>query len=140
MDRLTPERRSWNMSQVRSRNTNPEKLVRSILHSMGYRFSLHRKDLPGRPDIVLPLYRTVIFVHGCFWHQHRGCPKAKKPGSHSEFWDEKLRSNEKRDKLTRKALRGTGWRVIVVWECQLIRSPEWVRASLDRRLRQECKG
>ena len=140
MDRLTAEQRSWNMSRVRSRDTKPEKLVRSMLHRMGYRFSLRRKDLPGRPDIVLPYHKTVVFVHGCFWHQHSGCPKAKKPDSHSEFWDEKLRSNERRDKFTGKALRHAGWRVIVIWECQLIRSPERVGANLDRRLRQKRKG
>ena len=117
-DRLSKEHRSWNMSRIRGKNTKPEKLVRSLLHRMGYRFRLHRRDLPGKPDIVLPKYKTVIFVHGCFWHRHRGCKLAYTPRSRIEFWQKKFRSNVARDKKVQHALKAKGWRVIVVWECQ----------------------
>src|SRR5437588_4872801 len=86
IDRLTKERRSWNMSRIRGKNTNPEKIVRSLLHRMGYRFRLHGRRLPGRPDIVLPKYRTVIFVHGCFWHRHKGCKNCTTPTRRREWW------------------------------------------------------
>lgn len=118
VDKLTPERRSWNMSQVRSKDTKPEQIVRSLLHRQGFRFRLHRKDLPGHPDIVLPKYATVILVHGCFWHRHEGCSDATTPKSRSEFWKKKFTENIMRDKRTTSALRAKGWRVIVVWECE----------------------
>ena|ERR1043165_1235161 len=117
-DRLTKERRSWNMSRIRGKHTAPEKVVRSLLHRMGLRFRLHGKGLPGRPDIVLPKYRTVIFVHGCFWHRHRGCRNCTTPTNRREWWLEKLNGNAARDRLHSVALRKRGWRVIVVWECQ----------------------
>jgi DNA mismatch endonuclease (patch repair protein) len=119
MDRITPQRRSWNMSRIRSRDTVPEKRVRSILHRLGFRFSLRRKDLPGRPDIVLPARRTVIFVHGCFWHQHAGCGHASMPSTRRPFWEEKLNGNVVRDQRRVKELQSLGWEVIVVWECEL---------------------
>ena len=118
MDRLTPEHRSWNMSRIRSANTKPEKVVRSILHACGFRFRLHRKTLPGKPDIVLPKLNTVIFVHGCFWHRHEGCRYAYTPKSRVEFWTRKLERNRQRDVENVSALHALGWRTLVVWECE----------------------
>lgn len=106
------------MSRVRSCNTQPELLVRSLLHKMGYRFRLHRKSLPGSPDIVLPKYRTVIFVHGCFWHRHAGCKHATMPEANASYWKEKFEKNRRRDRSHAKCLREMGWKVVVVWECQ----------------------
>lgn len=122
-DKLTPQKRSWNMSRIRSANTKPEMLMRSLLHRMGFRFRLHRKDLPGRPDIVLPRYRTVIFVHGCFWHQHLGCVEASHPKSNKAYWESKLEANVKRDEKNRQLLHEQGWRVLVFWECEVERDP-----------------
>lgn len=118
MDRISKEHRSWNMSRIRGRDTKPEKVVRSLLHRMGYRFRLHRKGLPGKPDIVLPKYRTVIFVHGCFWHRHSGCRFAYTPKSRGEFWQQKFRANRRRDHRSTAALTRLGWRVLVIWECE----------------------
>ena len=118
VDHLTPEKRSWNMSKIRSGNTKPEMIVRSLLHRMGYRFRLHRKDLPGKPDIVLPKYNTVIFVHGCYWHRHKGCKYAYNPKSRIDFWQNKFKSNVERDKKNRIALEKLGWNVKVMWECE----------------------
>lgn len=106
------------MSRIRGKDTKPEKVVRSMLHRMGYRFRLHRKGLPGRPDIVLPKYRTVVFVHGCFWHRHRGCRNCTTPTNRREWWLTKLEGNATRDKAHRVALRKLGWRVVTVWECE----------------------
>lgn len=119
MDRITRERRSWNMSRIRSRDTGPERLVRSVLHSRGFRFRLHVRDLPGCPDIVLPKYRTVVLVHGCFWHRHSGCRYAYTPKSRVEFWKKKFAANVSRDAKTRRALKQAGWQILVVWECEL---------------------
>ncbi len=130
-DSLTPERRSWNMSRIPGRNTVPEKLVRSLLHRMGYRFRLHRRDLPGKPDIVMPRYHTVIFVHGCFWHFHGGCKAARIPKTRSIWWQEKLTQNTARDKRHRNALRHLCWRVLTVWECET-EQPEKLRRRLKR--------
>ncbi len=118
-DRLTPERRSWLMSRVRSRDTIPERLVRSLVHRLGYRFRLHRRDLPGTPDLVFPSRRAIIFVHGCFWHRHRGCRKATVPSTRKEFWLQKFARNVNRDATVREALERAGWRVLIVWECEL---------------------
>ena len=117
-DRLTKERRSWNMSRIRGKDTTPEKRVRSLLHRMGFRFRLHVKNLPGRPDIVLPKYRAVVFVHGCFWHRHHGCKNCTTPSHRRKFWLAKLKGNTNRDELQQRALRKLGWRPIVVWECE----------------------
>lgn len=119
MDDLTPEQRSWNMSRIRGRDTKPEILVRSLLHRIGFRFRLHRRDLPGTPDIVLPKHRAVVFVHGCFWHRHPGCRYAYTPKSRVDFWTQKFAANVKRDAKTRRALEQAGWQVLVVWECEL---------------------
>ncbi len=107
------------MAQITAANTKPEIKVRSILHRAGFRFRLHRKDLPGRPDIVLPKYNTVIFVHGCFWHRHFGCKFAYFPKSRIEFWKEKFEKTVKRDEFVQIKLKKAGWQVIVVWECEI---------------------
>ncbi len=113
------EQRSRNMSAIKSKNTKPEIAVRKLLHSMGYRFRLHRKDLPGSPDIVLPKYKTVIFVHGCFWHRHENCKYASTPKTRQEFWEAKFRENINRDKLNQENLSSKGWKIIIVWECEI---------------------
>ena len=113
------EQRSRNMSAIKSKNTKPEIAVRKLLHSMGYRFRLHRKDLPGSPDIVLPKYKTVIFVHGCFWHRHQNCKYASTPKTRQEFWEAKFRENINRDKLNQENLSSKGWKIIIVWECEI---------------------
>ena len=113
------EQRSRNMSAIKSKNTKPEIKVRKVLHSMGYRFRLHRKDLPGSPDIVLPKYKTVIFVHGCFWHRHENCKYATTPKTRKEFWEKKFRENINRDNLNQANLSLKGWKIIIIWECQL---------------------
>jgi DNA mismatch endonuclease (patch repair protein) len=107
------------MSRVKGKNTAPELLVRSILHRMGYRFRLHRKDLPGNPDIVLPKYKAAIFVHGCFWHQHPNCPRSEKPSTNKSFWEKKLYGNRERDRKKIKQLRELGWKTLVLWQCQI---------------------
>ena len=107
------------MSHVRNRDTRPEKIIRSILHKSGFRFRIQRKDLPGKPDIVLPKYKTIIFVHGCFWHQHEGCKKALPPKSNVSFWVEKFRKNKERDRKVIRTLQESGWKVIVVWQCEI---------------------
>lgn len=119
MDRLTPQKRSLVMSKVRGKDTRPEMLVRSLLYRMGFRFRLHRKGLPGRPDIILPKYRTVVFVHGCFWHRHPGCNRASAPQSNTGFWEAKLAGNVARDARNMEDLARLGWKVIVVWECEM---------------------
>lgn len=106
------------MSRIRSKDTSPEKLVRSLLHHAGFRFRLNVKTLPGSPDIVLPKYRTAIFVHGCFWHRHKRCKYAYTPKSRIEFWQAKFRENVERDKLKKKKLEDFGWQVITIWECE----------------------
>ena len=131
-DPLSPAQRSERMSRVRSKNTKPELLVRSVLHRMGYRFRVHRKDLPGNPDIVLPKHRTVILVHGCFWHQHPGCKRAKIPEHNADYWEPKLRRNVERDTEAQRLLREQGWRVVVLWECETPRK----RGDLQELLRK----
>lgn len=113
------ETRSFNMSRIQGKNTKPEMLVRKYLHSRGFRYKLHDKSLPGKPDIVLPKYRTVIFVHGCFWHSHKGCKYFKIPQTRTNWWKAKLSVTEIQDREHQMDLRNQGWRVIVVWECAL---------------------
>lgn len=115
---VTPER-SRNMAAIRGKDTAPELAVRRMLHGMGLRFRLHRKELPGRPDIVLPRHRTVVFVHGCFWHRHQGCRFTTTPKTRREFWQAKFDGNVARDRRNQAELVQLGWRVIVVWECEL---------------------
>ncbi|MDE2835277.1 MAG: very short patch repair endonuclease [Bacteroidota bacterium] len=134
-DRITKERRSWNMSRIRGRNTRCEIRLRSGLHRAGYRFGLHSARLPGRPDIVLTRFRMAIFVHGCFWHRHEGCRKAALPKTNVAFWQEKFRGTVERDRRNREQLSAMGWRTIVVWECEINRDlsqvVERIRAELE---------
>lgn len=118
MDRLTKERRSWLMSRVAGKNTTPELRVRRAAHALGLRFRLHRKDLPGKPDLVFPKFRLAVFVHGCFWHRHSGCRKATLPKSRADFWSAKFTSNQQRDERVMTDLENAGWRVDVIWECE----------------------
>jgi DNA mismatch endonuclease (patch repair protein) len=134
VDRISKEHRSWNMSRIRGHDTGPERIVRSMLHRMGYRFRLNRKDLIGKPDIVLPKYKTVVFVHGCYWHRHHGCKFAYTPKSNKDFWNNKFKSNVKRDRHVKTELQKQGWRVIIIWECET-RSLE----SLSDRIAGELK-
>lgn len=139
MDNMSPDRRSEVMARIGGKNTKPEILVRRVLHAMGYRFRLHRKDLPGKPDIVLPKYRTVVFVHGCFWHGCQKCDRGtRKPKSNEEFWLRKIEGNRRRDSDSRKRLEELGWRVVVVWQCE-IANIEALRVNLNRELaRTDC--
>jgi len=107
------------MGRVRSKNTKPEVFVRSLLHRNGFRFRLHKKELPGKPDIVLSKYRTVVFVHGCFWHRHKNCSDATTPKTRTNFWLKKFEGNVERDKKAQRALHLEDWRVVVVWECEM---------------------
>src|SRR5579885_529608 len=117
MDTRTPEQRSRIMKSVRTKHTGPELIVRKLIHGLGCRYALHRKDLPGSPDIVMPSRRKIIFVHGCFWHGH-ACRYGRLPKSHSEYWIPKVSSNCRRDRKNRAALKRRGWSVLVVWQCQ----------------------
>lgn len=107
------------MSRIGGKNTKPEIIVRSLLHNLGYRFRLHRKDLPGKPDITLPKYKKVIFVHGCFWHGHNDCKKSNRPTTNKKFWHEKLDKNIERDKITMNNIKHLGWDSLVVWTCEV---------------------
>ena len=139
MDTLTPEHRSWNMSRIKGSNTAPERLVRSLLHRMGYRFRLHRKDLPGRPDIVLPKFETVILVHGCYWHRHTGCRFAYTPKSNTDFWNAKFKENVRRDAVQFRQLTDLGWRVMIVWECET-KHPNVLAERLGKTMRFQRHG
>lgn len=127
------------MSQIRGSDTVPERVVRSLLHRHGFRFSLRRKELPGKPDIVLPARRAVVFVHGCFWHQHEGCSNASMPSTRRSFWESKLSGNVRRDALVRDKLVELGWRVVTIWECEL-RDLDRVGRRLARELAQEGRA
>lgn len=116
-EKIAPAVRSRMMASIRSKNTAPERIVRRLLHAMGYRFRLHRNALPGKPDIVLPRHTLAILVHGCFWHRHPGCRYCTSPKSNIPFWQEKFAANVRRDKLALVGLRNAGWRTLVVWEC-----------------------
>lgn len=120
-DTLTPEERSERMSRVRGKDTKPEMIVRRMVHGMGYRYRLHRRDLPGIPDLVLPRLKKVIFVHGCFWHRHQDprCKLARLPKSRLDFWKPKLESNRRRDIENESKLLKRGWNILVVWECEI---------------------
>jgi DNA mismatch endonuclease (patch repair protein) len=115
----TSERRSANMRAVRGKDTAPELAVRKLVHRLGYRYRLHLTNLPGKPDLVFPSRRKIILVHGCFWHGHTGCPRAKRPGSNEAFWREKLDRNIARDATQAATLAGAGWHVLVIWECEI---------------------
>jgi DNA mismatch endonuclease (patch repair protein) len=137
-DVFSKDKRSDVMSRIRGRDTRPERAVRSILHKLGFRFRLQARHLPGKPDIVLPKYRTVIMVHGCFWHRHSHCKYAYTPKTRTEFWNTKLSANVARDRKTGKALRALGWRIITVWECEL-KHGDHVPIRLMRALRETSK-
>jgi DNA mismatch endonuclease (patch repair protein) len=127
MDKFTSEKRSHIMAQVKGRDTKPEKLIRSIVHQLGFRFRLYRKDLPGKPDIVLPRHKKIIFVHGCFWHGHKDCSRSKRPTSNQEFWDRKIDGNIIRDRKNKKALKPLGWRAMVIWQCETRNVPKLIK-------------
>jgi len=130
-----PKVRSYNMSQIKGKNTKPEMLVRKHLHSKGFRYNLYGKykgkTLPGKPDLVLPKYKTVIFVHGCFWHAHEGCKYFKLPKTRTEWWENKLYGNKERDKKHQKELEAMGWKVIVVWECEVKKEQAYQDLLID---------
>jgi DNA mismatch endonuclease (patch repair protein) len=133
-DRLTPEHRSWNMSRIRSRDTKPEIIVRSLLHGLGYRFTVNgpkNRTLPGKPDIVLPKYRTVIFVHGCFWHGHEHCASFRLPETRREWWRNKIEGNRARDARVESELQSLGWHVITIWDCAL-KSRKWFEQKIPK--------
>lgn len=148
VDHLTSERRSWNMSRIRSGDTKPEIRVRSLLYELGYRFRLQGKVskrlhpkgcLPGKPDIVLAKYRTVIFVHGCFWHRHEGCRYTTTPGTRTEWWLAKFERNVARDQNVQSELRELGWHVIIVWECEL-RNMDVLATRMGREIQRQPKS
>ena len=118
-DNLTKEQRHKNMSHIRNKDTKPEMIVRKYLFSRGLRYRLHVAALPGKPDLVFPKYKTVLFVQGCFWHVHPGCKYAAKPSTNQNYWDSKLAGNVKRDIQEKESLESLGWRVLYIWECQL---------------------
>lgn len=137
VDSLTPAERSERMSRIRGKDTKPELWVRRYLHARGFRFRLHPKDLPGRPDIVLPKYGAVVLVHGCFWHGHH-CQKGRIPGTRSAFWEAKFTANRTRDARNTRKLRRLGWRVYKVWECDLAKTARRIKVlgQLEERLRR----
>ena len=126
--------RSYNMSRIRSENTKPEMLVRKFLHAQGFRYKLHDKKLPGKPDIVLPKYKTIIFVHGCFWHGHTNCKYFVVPKTRTKWWMNKIAANKANDEKVVKALKKEGWKVITVWECRL--KPAKVEKALSSLLKK----
>jgi len=119
MDKISREKRSWNMSRIKGKDSNPELQVRSYLHRNGLRYRINKKDIPGKPDITLKKYNTLIFVDGCFWHRHKGCKYAYNPKSRREFWETKFRNNIQRDKIVNRELKNSGWIVHRIWECQI---------------------
>lgn len=136
MDKFTTRQRSQMMSRVKTTDTAPELKTRQILHGLGYRFRLNRVDLPGKPDIVLAKYRTVVFVHGCFWHSHQGCTRGARPSSNINFWRNKLDKNLARDSKNLTALKELGWSCLIVWECET-RKPLLLGRRLERHLRKK---
>lgn len=133
MDVHTPSQRSRNMSAIKGRNTSPEMLVRKTLFALGYRYRIHCKNILGKPDIVLRKYKTVIFINGCFWHRHENCRYATTPMSNAEFWQKKFRENVERDQRNYEVLRKQGWKVVIIWECQL---KLWDEQSLGEKLKR----
>jgi DNA mismatch endonuclease, patch repair protein len=119
VDVFKKEKRSWLMSRVKGVDTAPELLIRSLLHRMGYRFRLHVFDLPGKPDIVLPRHRKVIFVNGCFWHGHKRCRRSALPETNRDFWEQKISKTAKRDQRNIRQLRKAGWKVLTIWQCKM---------------------
>jgi DNA mismatch endonuclease, patch repair protein len=118
VDKLSKKHRSWNMSRIISKDTKPEKVVRSVLHKAGYRFRIHCGNLPGKPDLIFPKYKLALFVHGCFWHRHENCKYCYTPKSRLEFWNKKFIKNVQRDEFVKRKLEEIGWHVFIIWECQ----------------------
>ena len=139
-DIVSSEQRSWNMSRIRGRNTRPEMLARSLLHRAGFRFRLHDISLPGKPDIVLKKYKSVIFVNGCFWHRHKDCPEAMTPKTRRDFWEAKFRRTVERDKEQKEALEKLGWQVISIWECDLKSASDLTLSQVAARLKGGSDG
>lgn len=142
VDTLTTSRRSWNMSRIRSKNTRPEVTVRSILHRQGYRFTVNgplNKSLPGKPDIVFPKFKLAVFVHGCFWHRHKGCKFAYEPKSRVSFWTEKLRKNVERDIEVIAQLEEMDWHSLVIWECEVREDPKSVVKKFKELIRAQSQ-
>ncbi|WP_199099897.1 very short patch repair endonuclease [Dyella sp. ASV21] len=141
VDVLTPEQRKLNMSRIKGKNTKPEMLIRRGLHALGLRYHLHDHLLPGRPDLVFRKYRTVVFIHGCFWHAH-GCLLSKLPATRQDFWKAKLSANAARDRKAVEALQSNGWRVLIIWECSLRGPLRWTEAALLDRVANfiQCSG
>lgn len=131
MDIWSKEKRSLVMSKIRSKDTKPEIILRSALHKLGYRFRIHKKELPGKPDIVLAKYKTVIFVHGCFWHYHKDCPEGRIPNTNSKYWKEKLLKNIERDKKHQDLCKELGWNVLIIWECKIEKKLEEVLTIIE---------
>lgn len=140
MDSVSKERRSQIMAHVKGKDTTPELRVRSLVHRLGYRFRLHCQGLPGRPDLVFPARKKVIFVHGCFWHRHEGCPSTRTPKSRVEFWRAKLEGNAARDARQLDELKDMGWGTMVIWECEVDRIdlPERIRTFLGKGKAKVC--
>ncbi len=135
MDIVSPQHRSLMMSRIQGKDTKPELSVRKVAHQLGYRFRLHRRDLPGTPDVVFPGRKKIVFVHGCFWHRHAGCRLAYVPKSNASFWESKFESNMRRDLIARTQLTKLGWNVRVIWECET-KSPD----TLARLLKEFLDG
>lgn len=131
MDIWSTEKRSEVMSKIRSKDTRPELVLRSALHKQGYRFRIHKKELPGKPDIVLPKFKTVIFVQGCFWHYHKDCPEGRIPNTNSKYWKEKLSKNVDRDLKHQESCMALGWNVLVIWECEIEKKLEYVLSEIN---------
>jgi len=137
-DRITPEHRSWNMSRIKGKDTKPEIAVRQYLFANGFRFRKNDKRYPGKPDIVLPKYHTIIFVHGCFWHRHEGCKQATTPKSRTDFWLEKFQKNVQNDAKHIQELKNMGWKVIVLWECELEKQFEETMRNVIAEIRENA--
>jgi DNA mismatch endonuclease (patch repair protein) len=133
MDRITEKQRSENMRAIKSKDTAPELAVRRLIHGMGYRYRLHGRGLPGKPDLVFSSRKKVIFMHGCFWHQH-GCSRSTTPKSNTDYWQPKLERNKNRDELTLQALKDLNWKTMVIWECEITK-----KGSLKKRIRNFLK-
>ena len=139
-DHISPEHRSWNMIRIKGKDTSIEVQVRSWLFSRGFRFRKNDKRYPGKPDIVLPKYKTVIFINGCFWHRHEGCKYATTPKTNREYWEKKFERNVTNDRLHQQQLEDMGWQVIVLWECELLNNKiENTLESLERKILTNCR-
>ena len=136
VDHLNPAARSANMALIRGGDTKPELMVRKVLHALGYRFRLHRRDLPGTPDVVLPRHKVAVFVHGCFWHRHSECKRASTPSSRADFWNKKFARTIERDEAAIRNLVSLGWRPLVLWECEL-KIPGHIQRSVEQLIAEE---